>query len=110
MQNDIEIAEKLNELFKNAVPISGITENYFVINEEYKSISDPVQRAIGKFESHSSISLIKNKIANRNNCKFEPVSLIDFELEIRLLNPKKATTYKNIPHIIKFWGYSLYFA
>ena len=50
-----------------------------------------------KFESHPSISLIKNKITNRNNFKFEPVSLSDIELEIRLLNPKKATTHKNIP-------------
>ena len=50
-----------------------------------------------KFESHPSISLIKNKITNRNNFKFEPVSLSDIELEIRLLNPKKAATHKNIP-------------
>ena len=50
-----------------------------------------------KFESHPSISLIKNKITNGNNFKFEPVSLSDIELEIRLLNPKKATTHKNIP-------------
>ena len=49
-----------------------------------------------KFESHPSISLIK-EITNRNNFKFEPVSLSDIELEIRLLNPKKATTHKNIP-------------
>ena len=48
-----------------------------------------------KFESHPSISLIKSKITNRN--KFEPVSFSDIELEIRLLNPKKATTHKNIP-------------
>ena len=96
-QNDSKIAEKLNEFFKNAVSTLGITENSFVINEEYKNISDPVQRAIVKFESHPSISLIKNKITNRNNFKFEPVSLSDIELEIRLLNPKKATTHKNIP-------------
>ena len=48
-----------------------------------------------KFESHPSISLIKNEITNRN--KFEPVSFSDIELEIRLLNPKKAATHKNIP-------------
>ena len=29
--------------------------------------------------------------------KFEPVSLSDILLEIRLLNPKKATAQKNIP-------------
>ena len=72
----------------------GITENSFVTNEEYKNISDPVQRAIVKFESHPSISLIKNKITNGNNFKSEPVSLSDIELEIRLLNLKKAKTQK----------------
>ena len=97
MQNDSEIAEQLNEFFKNAVSTLGITENCFIINKEYENISDPVQRAIVKFESHPSISLIKNKITNGNNFKFEPVSLSDIELEIRLLNPKKATTHKNIP-------------
>ena len=97
MQNDSEIAKKLNEFFKNAVSTLSITENSFIISEEYKNISDPVQRAIVKFESHRSISLLKNKIKNGNNFKFEPVSLSDIELEIRLLNPKKATTHKNIP-------------
>ena len=81
-QNGSKIAEKLNQFFKNAVSTLGITENSFVINEEYKNISDPVQRAIVKFESHPSISLIKNKITNGNNFKFEPVSLSDIELEI----------------------------
>ena len=37
----------------------GVTENSFIINEEYKNISDPVQCAIVKFESNPSISLIK---------------------------------------------------
>ena len=89
--------KKLNEFFKNAVSTLGIIENPFVINEEYKNISDPVQHAIVKLESHPSISLIKNKVTNGNHFKFEPVSLSDIELEIRLLNPKKATTHKNIP-------------
>ena len=96
LQNDSEIAKKLNEFFRNAVSTLGITENSFLINEEYKNISDPVQRAIVKFESHPSISLIKNKITNENSFKFELVSLSDIELEIRLSNPKKATAYKNI--------------
>ena len=97
LQNDSEIVEKLNEFFKSAVSTLGITKNSFIINEEYKNISDPVQRAIVKFESHPSISLIKNKITNGNNLKFEPVSLSDIELEIRLLIPKKATAHRNIP-------------
>ena len=36
LQNDSEIAKKLNEFFKNAVSSLGITENSCVINEEYK--------------------------------------------------------------------------
>ena len=39
---------------------------------------------------YPSISLIKNEITNRNNFKFEPVSLSDIELDIRLLNPQKS--------------------
>ena len=102
LQNDSEIAEKLNEFFKNIVSTLGITENSFIINEEYENISDPVQRAIVKFKSHPSISIIKNKITDGNNFKFGPVSLCDIELKIRLLNPKKATTHKNIsPKILK---------
>ena len=84
MQNDSEIAEKLNEFFKNTVSTLGITENTFIINEKYKNISDPFQHTIVKFESHSSISLIKNKISNWNNFRFEPVSLSDIKLGIRL--------------------------
>ena len=55
-----------------------------------------------KFESHPSISLIKNKITNGNNFKFEPVSLSGIELEIRLLNPQNTTKHENIfPKILK---------
>ena len=100
LQNDSEIAEKLNEFFKDAVSILGITENYFIRNEDYKSISDPVQSAIVKFESHPSITLIKKILQclyKWKYFKFEPVSLSDVELEIRFLNPKKAMRNKNIP-------------
>ena len=97
LQNDSEIAEKLNEFFKKAVSTLGITENSFLINEENKNISDPIQRILVKFESHPSISLIENKITNGNNFKFEPVSLSDIDFEVRLLNPKKATTRNKTP-------------
>ena len=47
-QNESEITKKLTEFF-NAVFTLGITENSFMINEEYENISDPVQRGIVKF-------------------------------------------------------------
>ena len=79
----------LDELFKKIVSNLGIPENSFIINEKCENISDPIQQAIVKFESHRSISLIKNKITNGNNFKFEPVlpSYIEF----------KITTHNNIP-------------
>ena len=42
LQNESQIIEELNEFFKNAVSFLGITENSFIINEEYKNISAPV--------------------------------------------------------------------
>ena len=42
LKNDSEIVGKLNEFFKNPVSALGITENSFIINAEYKDISDPV--------------------------------------------------------------------
>ena len=59
LQNDSEIAEKLNGFLK-AVSTLGVTENSFVTNEEYINISDPVQRTIVKFESLPNISLTNN--------------------------------------------------
>ena len=56
LQNDSEITGKLNEFFKNALFTLGITENSFIIKEEYKNISDPVQRST--LQSHPNISLI----------------------------------------------------
>ena len=50
-----------------------------------------------EFRISSKYFSIKNKTTNGNNFKFEPVSLSDIELEIRLLNPKKVTPHKNIP-------------
>ena len=91
LPNDSQIIKKLKmSSLKMLFPVSnlGITENSFIINEEYKNIYDSVQRAIVKFEPHTSICLIKNKITNGNNFKFEPVSLSDIEFEVRLLNPK----------------------
>ena len=43
LQNDSEIAEKLNKFFKNAVSTFSNAVSSFIINEEYKIISDRVQ-------------------------------------------------------------------
>ena len=70
LQNNSKIDKKVNEFFKNVVFNLDVSENSFIISEEYKNISDPVQRAIVKFESHPSISLIKDKITNGKKFNF----------------------------------------
>ena len=68
------------------------TENSFptyAINEGYKNPSDPIQQAIVKIESFSSILIIKSKIYNETNFNFEPVPLKDVELKGKGKNKSK---------------------
>ena len=54
IQNDDKVAETLNTFFKNAVSTLDINENSYIVNNESSTILDPVQRAIKKYEIHSS--------------------------------------------------------
>ena len=62
IQNDEKVAETLNSFFENAVSSLKLNENSFVINNEHKSIQDPIEKIIVKCQFHSSILIIKNKI------------------------------------------------
>ena len=55
-----------------------------------------MERDIKKYEIHTSILLIKNKIGNEKSFKFEAISVSDIEKEIKT-NPKNATPSGNIP-------------
>ena len=60
-------------------------------------MKDPVTRAIGKFKTHPSVLIIKDKIFQGNKFSFTEVSQSEVEKEIKNLIVKKATTHKNIP-------------
>ena len=49
LNDDENIAEKLNNFFQNAFPNSNIQENSFIHSKDYHNLSDPVQRAIAKY-------------------------------------------------------------
>ena len=96
IEEDQEVAETFNKFFKNAVNNLDIKENCDLINNVV-SIEDPVEKAIAKYSSHPSILRIIEKVKVEKRFEFMQVSLEDLEGQLKKLNPKKATTFKNIP-------------
>ena len=99
MDDDADIAEELNNFFKNAVASLNTHENKYII-ENIENINDHVNKAIKKFEFHSSILFIKNKIGEKvspNLFSFSEVTKAEVLKEINLINNKKATTSNTMP-------------
>ena len=96
ISNDVEVAETMNEFFVTVTDSLGIDENF---NDENASdgVTDPVQKAVKKFSNHPSILKIKGHYQNAAPFVFQKVAPDTVEKEVRSLNPKKATTHKNIP-------------
>ena len=90
VQNDKKVGETLNGFFENVVSSLKLNESSFVIiNGEHKNIQDQIEKVIVKYQFHSSILIIKNKIKSTNTFRFEQVMLSD----IKGLNPNKASTH-----------------
>ena len=96
ISNDKEVAETLNDYFVSITDSLGLTENYEVISST-EGVSDPIDRAIIKYLNHPSIRKIRNFAQSDDSFRFQKVSLEQMHTEIGRLNPKKATTFKNIP-------------
>ena len=63
VQNDKKVGETLNGFFENVVSSLKLNESSFVIiNGEHKNIQDQIEKVIVKYQFHSSILIIKNKI------------------------------------------------
>ena len=63
-------------------------------------MSDPVEKAIKKFEIHPSILLINNRIGknvSQNLSCFNDVTKADVLKEINYINNKKANPFNTIP-------------
>ena len=89
LQNDNNIVEKLNEFFKNAVFILGISKNSVIIMKNIKI-----------FLTQFNVLLLNSnliKLQMKIILKLNQCYLSDIELEIRLLNLRKAATHENIP-------------
>ena len=81
-QDDSEVAEELNNFFKEAVSTLAVNENSYIINPDSLNISDPIEKAISKYKFHPSILLINDKIVNQ-------YQLIKKKKKFNLLSPKR---------------------
>ena len=96
ISNDVEVVETMNEFFVTVTDSLGINE-YFNYENASEGIIDPVDKAVHKFLNHPSILKIKDNYQNAGSLYFQTVTPDAVDKEVRNLNPKKATTYKNIP-------------
>ena len=96
ISNDVEVAETMNEFFITATDSLGINENSNYENTT-EGIIHPVDKAIHKFSNHPSILKIKDHYQNADSFNVQTVTPDAVDREVRNLNPKKATTHKNIP-------------
>ena len=104
IRNEYKIANIFNTFFVNIVPSLGIE-----IDQQYLSnvsnISDPVEKAIKKYQKYPSISIINkvvSSVENEASFSFTCVTVDDISKEIKRLDIKKATQENDIPtNVIK---------
>ena len=96
ISDDIEVAEIFNRFFVTVTESLGIKENNDNISDT-EGILDPIEKSVQRYYNHPSILKIKSHFLNVESFTFNPVSLEEMETEIKRLNPKKATTFKDIP-------------
>ena len=96
-QNDQEIANELNNFFKDTVSNLKINENPYIINQVADDILDPTEKCIIKYKFHRSILLIKNRIKIQNLFSFQAIDRNDMIRALLKINLKKATTGNSIP-------------
>ena len=92
---DGDVAEFLNSFFSDATKTLGINENRYILNDTLHMV-DSIEIALKKFESHPSILKINEKVGE-SVFSFNTVTLEDVILEIRNLNPNKASIVTSIP-------------
>ena len=95
--NNRELAETFKPFFINITQNLKIDSNLVEITENL-STSDPVLKAVKKYEKHTSIIKIKEKMKNKNmSFSFSFVTKETILNELRKLNPKKACQESDIP-------------
>ena len=97
LQDDSEVAEELNKFFKKAVSTLDVNENSYIINPDSINISDTIEKVTSKYKFDPSILLINDKIVSREKFSFKVISKLDMGKQVKLINPKNASTSDRIP-------------
>ena len=95
ISNDVKVAETMNDFFVFVTDFLGINENSGFENAT-EGYTDTIDKAVHTFSNHPSIQKIKDQYQNAGPLHFQLVIPDAVEKEVRNLNPKKATTHKNI--------------
>jgi hypothetical protein len=94
---DKEVAEKLRNYFEKAVKSLNTEDNKLILTHVNEA-DDPIDVIIKRYENHPSILAIKGKVAqSMQKFVFSFTKLPDIENDVKSLNTKKATTFKNVP-------------
>ena len=89
------VAELFNKFFANIVKELNLgIDKKFLVNVDH--ISDPVQKAIQKYQNHPSVKAISEKY-DKNTFSFKSVSLDEIKKEIKNLDTKKACQDTDLP-------------
>ena len=92
-----EIAETFNCFFSNAVNDIRIEENICEKRGVWEIVSDPIMKAIKKYEDHPSIKHIKESSGQKNNFAFSHTNIDEVVKEIESLNVSVACPISSIP-------------
>jgi exonuclease III len=94
---DQEQAEAFKLFFEDAVSRLDIQENQFLLNYESGDLNDEIGNIILRFKYHPSILKIQEKVNIDEQFEFTQVNDDDVYRELKGINPRKATTFQNIP-------------
>ena len=99
LKNEQQIANIFNIFFIEIVPDLGtkVDERYLC---DASNISDPIEKAIQKYQNHPSISIIKKIVSTvdkNNKFSLEPITADDISQQVKRLDNNKATQESDIP-------------
>ena len=96
ISNDGMVAEEFSIFFENAVKELDINPKDLTLGNT-NNLSDPIEIAIKKFESHPSIQVIRENVSVTEKFEFEYVNKDNIIQEINNLDKNKSGTFGNIP-------------
>ena len=96
VSDDQQQAEVFKHFFTEAVNKLDIRENPFLLNYDEQDQGE-IESIISKFIFHPSIIEIQRKVSIEEVFEFKQVNQEEILNQLKILDPKKATTFQNIP-------------